>query len=451
MADKKISALTPATAPLAGTEVLPIVQSGTTVKVSVDNLTAGKAVSALSMTATNLKTSPVTANLDISGSSVVAAGTDTNIDINITPKGTGEVNLPKIDIDGGAIDGTTIGGAIAAAGTFTTLSSLTSILFQEQSATGVSFAAGPNRKVKKFSTLLAPSTSTSYHIVRLNAVETFRNAYVEVTVVAMGDTGLFRGSQTAKISYGRGSGSVNGVFYLEAINGGNMPVITVWRDTTNNFIDIAFTTGSFGSGTFVISMSHEESSSFFTGLWYGGGATHSSSGLTQIVAESSIPYNGDSRIVNGNLVIGTSGKGIDFSATASGSGTMTSELLNDYEEGTWTPNLGGTATYTEQTGYYTKIGNTVILHCTLVVNSIGTGSTTQVFGVPFSAGAAAGGGGVTYFQDIATAVTSLSPYVSSSLGDRVQFRTLTAAAVTVGNAAIFQNGTRVDFTVIYQA
>ena len=49
MADKKISALTAATTPLAGTEVLPIVQSGSTVKVSVDNLTAGKAVSATSI------------------------------------------------------------------------------------------------------------------------------------------------------------------------------------------------------------------------------------------------------------------------------------------------------------------------------------------------------------------------------------------------------------------
>lgn len=44
MADKKISALTAATTPLAGTEVLPIVQSGATVKVSVDNLTTGKTV-----------------------------------------------------------------------------------------------------------------------------------------------------------------------------------------------------------------------------------------------------------------------------------------------------------------------------------------------------------------------------------------------------------------------
>jgi hypothetical protein len=49
MADQKISALTGATTPLAGTEVLPIVQSSTTVKVSVANLTAGREVSATSV------------------------------------------------------------------------------------------------------------------------------------------------------------------------------------------------------------------------------------------------------------------------------------------------------------------------------------------------------------------------------------------------------------------
>jgi hypothetical protein len=43
MADKKISALTAASTPLAGTEVLPIVQGGSTVKVSAANLTAGRA------------------------------------------------------------------------------------------------------------------------------------------------------------------------------------------------------------------------------------------------------------------------------------------------------------------------------------------------------------------------------------------------------------------------
>ena len=52
-----------------------------------------------------------------------------------------------------------------------------------------------------------------------------------------------------------------------------------------------------------------------------------------------ITASGDVNITTGNVVMSTSGKGIDFSATASGSGTMTSELLNDYEEGTWTPSV----------------------------------------------------------------------------------------------------------------
>lgn len=52
MADLKISALLASTTPLAGTEVLPIVQSNTTKQVSVANLTAGRAVSASSFQST---------------------------------------------------------------------------------------------------------------------------------------------------------------------------------------------------------------------------------------------------------------------------------------------------------------------------------------------------------------------------------------------------------------
>jgi len=52
MADKKISALTGASTPLAGTEVLPIVQSGSTVKVAVSDLTAGRSVATGSLNAT---------------------------------------------------------------------------------------------------------------------------------------------------------------------------------------------------------------------------------------------------------------------------------------------------------------------------------------------------------------------------------------------------------------
>jgi hypothetical protein len=52
MADKKISALPAATTPLAGTEVLPIVQGGTTDQVSVANLTAGRNISTAAITTT---------------------------------------------------------------------------------------------------------------------------------------------------------------------------------------------------------------------------------------------------------------------------------------------------------------------------------------------------------------------------------------------------------------
>jgi hypothetical protein len=97
MADVKISGLPASTVPLAGTEVLPIVQGGQTRQVSVNNLTAGKAVTASSVTATNLKTNPAAANLDISGSTVAAAGTDSDIDINVTPKGTGVLKTNNLN------------------------------------------------------------------------------------------------------------------------------------------------------------------------------------------------------------------------------------------------------------------------------------------------------------------------------------------------------------------
>jgi hypothetical protein len=94
----------------------------------------------------------------------------------------------------------------------------------------------------------------------------------------------------------------------------------------------------------------------------------------------------DLTITNGNLVIGTSGKGIDFSATA---GTGTSELLADYEEGTFTPVVKGTSTvgtvtYVLQIGRYTKIGNRVFFQISVAWNS-GTGTgNLRVDGLPFT-------------------------------------------------------------------
>lgn len=89
MADKKISQLTAATTPLAGTEVVPVVQSGVTKKVPVADLTAGRDVAVKTITADNVKTSAAAANLDISGNTIAAAGSGTNVDVNINAKGAG--------------------------------------------------------------------------------------------------------------------------------------------------------------------------------------------------------------------------------------------------------------------------------------------------------------------------------------------------------------------------
>ena len=91
----------------------------------------------------------------------------------------------------------------------------------------------------------------------------------------------------------------------------------------------------------------------------------------------------------GNVVMGTSGKGIDFSATASGSGTMTSELLNDYEEGTWTGSLLGVTTNptvpVTATGSYTKIGRIVRIAIQFSnVSTVGASGQLTVSGIPFT-------------------------------------------------------------------
>ena len=59
-------------------------------------------------------------NLNLSGNAITS--TDTNGNIDLTPNGTGEVNITKVDIDSGAIDGTAIGASSASTGAFTTLS-----------------------------------------------------------------------------------------------------------------------------------------------------------------------------------------------------------------------------------------------------------------------------------------------------------------------------------------
>jgi len=112
----------------------------------------------------------------------------------------------------------------------------------------------------------------------------------------------------------------------------------------------------------------------------------------------------DVKVSAGNLIIGTVGKGIDFSAqtaTSASGATTTAELLDHYEEGTWTIQLidgssneaGG---YEHQQGSYVKIGRSVHISGYLHINSLGSMSgALKIHGLPFTTAPADLSGGYT--------------------------------------------------------
>ena len=108
---------------------------------------------------------------------------------------------------------------------------------------------------------------------------------------------------------------------------------------------------------------------------------------------------GDATLSTGNLVIGTSGKGIDFSITSHPAG-MTSELLNDYEEGTFTPTpvstVGSITSTGTLTGRYTKIGRLVTVQITINIVNNGTGAgALYISSLPFASATNSGGSGIS--------------------------------------------------------
>jgi hypothetical protein len=281
MADTKISALPASTTPLAGTEVLPIVQSSATKQVSVANLTAGRSFDALGMALTSTDAGAAAAPLlDLYRNSASPAASDT----------IGEIEFNGQDSAGNKQQYALIHGSI-----------------------------------------LSPTSTAETGQIHFETA-----------------TG---GASTEKMIIGTTNLVINdiGAVYNVRIEG----------DTDANL--------------------------FFTD------ATNSRVGIGTITPAEKLDVVGKIK-VSDNIVIGTSGKGIDFSATA---GTGTSELLADYEEGTFTPVLTystpGTVAITyvagSQKGFYTKIGNTVNVMIDLRVDTFSKGTASgfvQVTGLPFT-------------------------------------------------------------------
>lgn len=280
MADTKISALTGATTPLAGTEVVPLVQSSTTKNVSVANLTAGRDISCAGLTTT--------------GNTTLGDATTDNVRINgyLGVGGAGDAG-EGVRVSNTALTGTT------------------------QTGLRVSF------------------TGTS------SATSTIR----EITTIPITAAASFTVS------------NVYGYYAQDAIKGAGSTI-------TNQYgiyvADQTQGTNNYGIRSVVTSGTNKWN------LYASGTANNYMAGNLQFA----------------------SGKGIDFSANTPASG-MTSQLLNWYEEGTWTPSVSSTSgtitTVGAVSGTYTKIGRVVHANLNIAITTNGTGGTSLAIGnLPFT-------------------------------------------------------------------
>jgi len=144
-------------------------------------------------------------------------------------------------------------------------------------------------------------------------------------------------------------------------------------------------------------------------IYNNGGAAGRDALVCAQAGGTRLVVNEDVTVSTGNLVIGTSGKGIDFSATYDGSNvsgvTATSELLSDYEEGTFQPllkrlmtnNSTETSFYTQGTraGNYTRIGDRVWITGAIYWNGGSTGSGSVILtNLPFTVNSGTANDGV---------------------------------------------------------
>lgn len=160
-------------------------------------------------------------------------------------------------------------------------------------------------------------------------------------------------------------------------------------------------------------------------------------------------FTGDQTLSTGNLVQGTAAKGVNFTANTPAAG-MTSQLLNWYEEGTWSPTIQGltttgTTTYSTQSGKYTRIGRQVT--CTGVVAwtaATGTGNMV-VGGLPFTATSVGASAIIGYAQIGVTNITSIAGTV---VGAASYFNLYKYAAGASANITVENTGT-LYFSITY--
>lgn len=188
---------------------------------------------------------------------------------------------------------------------------------------------------------------------------------------------------TAKTSFNAGqvlygSFSQTSTFYFDGtnfINGGTSPAARIhgrYQGTGNQLVARFETDDNAGTNLYLDILN--DNSTFYTTFKSTGGAN---GGFKFANASTDFVWIGR----DGNIIPKIAGNGINFTANTPAAG-MTSQLLNWYEEGTWTPVLSSDGTpptvssYLEQTGTYTRIGNRVFVTCNIraTITNAGTGT-----------------------------------------------------------------------------
>lgn len=148
-----------------------------------------------------------------------------------------------------------------------------------------------------------------------------------------------------------------------------------------------------------------------------------------------------------NLTQGTAGKGAHFNANTPAAG-MTNQLLNWYEEGTWTPTdaSGAGLTFAAAAGFYVRVGSLVVATCHIIYPSTANANACAIGGLPFPSIATPPASMFTAAVSVTTYATPITGVVASG-GSAVSL--LTFGAANVSNANL--SGQIVRFTATYRA
>jgi hypothetical protein len=176
-------------------------------------------------------------------------------------------------------------------------------------------------------------------------------------------------------------------------------------------------------------------------------------------AEANLTFDGtDLTVGTGNVIIGTAGKGIDFSAqTGTGSGTVGSELLDHYEAGTFTPSItfgnnAASMTFDSRLGSYTRVGNRVHISGEVDMSAKGTSTgTALVTGLPFTIRNNGDSKGVIGMELRQISFADYPSLVLYEGGTSLGFdETTNAGVITVLTEGNFANNSVVFFSGAYQ-